>query len=234
MKKILSVFVSIAFMGLSHQSVQATVVAHFVTDPKSYEHLLRQADTLDKMSEHSLHMRDKMYQLSNGIGNTLGAIKDLIGMGLLVAGKCGDPFKDLANQFLGLGKFGGIDFNFCDLVKNRAAFDSLLFIPYNQTTRPEHQQVQALDRQRQQMIRESVNNTLSVTSMQKQEVIERREIINERMKVAMEHDDLKNGMRNSLILLSIIAQELTNIRILLIQQNEVQASTAATQVRDVF
>lgn len=224
MKKILIIVMSLV-VGISKGQA-----AQVVTDPTTYQHLLTHADFLGKMTNHSLQMRDKMYQLNNGIGNTLAAIKDLAGMGLLVAGKCGDPFKDLANQFLGLGKFGGINFDFCDLVKNRAAFDSLLFIPYSQTQVPTPQQAEIFRQQRQQMIRESVTNTLSVTSLQKQEVMERREIINKRMEEAVASKDLREDMRHNSLLLSIIAQELTNIRILLIQQSEVQASTAAEQV----
>lgn len=226
MRKILTIVLSLA-VGISNGQA-----AQVVTDPTTYQHLISHAEFLSKMTTQSLHMRDKMYQLNNGIGASLGAItslQELVRMGLLIAGKCKDPFADLAGYFLGLGKFKA-NFDFCSLVESRTAFDSLLFLPYSQTQAPTPQQAETFRQQRQQMIRESVSSTLSVTSMQKKEVMERRGIINERMREAMASKNLREDIRHSNILLSIIAQELTNIRILLIQQSEVQASTATEQV----
>lgn len=221
-----------SLMGVAN--INLGQAAQVVTDPTAYEHLVSHAGWLEKVGNQTLRMQEKIHSVNEGIGTSLGIITsytELARMGLLIAGRCEDPFSGLESFFLGLKKFNMGEFDFCSLAASRATYDALLFIPHGQREAPTDRQMETLSRERQQMIRESVSSTLSVTSLQKKEVMERRGVINERMRESMSSKSLREDMRHNNILLSVIAQELTNIRILLIQQSEVQAATAAEQVR---
>lgn len=223
------------FMSVSAFPLHSSLAMQTVVDPQNLVNTGKMVTTLGAMTRTTNQINSHMFSMNNAIGTVLGPlgnIDELITLGLSFAGGCGDPFRSLKDFFLGLGKGISPSFNFCDLVGGQTAYTQLLFVPFDQWgSNLGPAQINGLERTRQQMIQQSSANALAISALQKKEVSQRREQISKVMAKAMQTTSFREDMRYANQMLAIIAQELTNIRLLQIHQTEVQASLAAEHVR---
>lgn len=190
--------------------------------------------TLGNMTKTTGQINRRMESMNEAIGSVMGPLgnrMELINLGLMIAGKCGDPFASLKSFFLGLGKGIAFDFDFCNLVGAQKSYSNLLFVPFDQWGNgidPTRQQ--ELERNRLQMIQQSSANALAVAAFERNEIEEKRKQIRGVFQKAMETKSFREDMRYANQLLTIIAQELVSLRLIQVHQTEVQATLAAEQV----
>lgn len=190
---------------------------------------------LTKMTSTTGQINSQMMKMNMAVGSAIGPLQGgLEGacmMALQLAGGCIDnPLNNLKNLFLGLGKISP-SFNFCDLLGAQQQYTQLLFIPFDQWNQPltleRRDQIMGT---RHQMMQQSSANTLAVVGQQRQELEGRQQKIKEKVGKGMNCTDMVSGMRSIVEVLGLIANDIVYMRLIQLQQAEMQATVTATHV----
>lgn len=204
--------------------------ASIVHDPTTAANVMAGVTTMSNLLKITNQVQGRLNDLNNSIGTAVGSVSNPLQVALQLFGRCGDPFAGLKSSFLGLGKISP-NFDFCNLIEGQKAYTDLLFIPFEQIGGTlTHQKHRELLQARQQVLQQSSVNTLALAAQQKQGIQEMRQKVVDLSQKAISSSTLREDMRIGNQLLAIIAHELVNMRALMVNQAEVQASLAANQV----
>lgn len=229
MRKLFILFIlAILLIGSEAQSAQ------IVHDPTTAANVMSSVNTMTNMLNVTNQVQSRLFDLNNSIGTSLGALSNPLLTALQLFGRCGDPFAGLKSSFLGLSKLSP-NFDFCNLIEGQKAYTNLLFIPLDIVGQEiTHQRQKEILQARQQAIQQSAVNTLAMAAQQKQGINEMRQRAVALSQRAQTSPNMREDLRTNNQLLSLIANELINLRALMVHQAEIQASLAANQMPLAF
>ncbi len=209
----------------------ASTIVH---DPTTAANVMSAVTTMSNLLQVTNQVQNRLRDLNSSLGTMMGSVSQPLQAALQLFGRCGDPFAGLKSSFLGLGKIKPT-FDFCNLIEGQKAFTELLFIPFAEIGEGlSHQKHRELLQARQQILQQASVNTLALAAQQKQSLQEMRKKVIDLSQKSLASTTLREDMRHANQLLAMIAHELINLRALMVNQADVQASLAANQVPLTF
>lgn len=209
-------------------TLQAATV---VTDPGATAQLMTSVTQMGNLLNTTSQVNSRMSDLNSALGTNL--TNPLMTM-LSIFGRCSDPYGDIKNSFLGFGKIKP-SFDFCSILGTQKAYADLLFLPIATVTESvTFERQKEIQQNRQNFIQQSSTSTMAVAAQQKEGIKDAQSRITSLSKRAEASTNLREDMKTNNQLLATVASELLNLRIMLVNQAEVQASMAANQMPVVF
>jgi len=205
--------------------------AQIVHDPTTAANVMSGVTQIGNLLSVTNQVNSRMGDLTSCLGSNLSS--PLMTM-LSIFGRCSDPFGDIKKSFLGFGRIEP-SFDFCSMISAQRAYTDLLFLPVAAMAEAiTFQKQQEILQTRQQFIQQSTVNTMALAAQQKDGIKDAQSRITALSKRAEASSNLREDMKTNNQLLAAIASELLNLRIMLVNQAEVQASLAANQVPLAF
>ena len=234
MKNPLWLFGICLFGGICINFNPGLQAAQIVHDPTTAANVMSSVNAMTSMLNVTNQVQSRLFDLNSSVGTSLEAISNPVLTALQLFGRCGDPFSGLKSSFLGMSKLNP-SFDFCNLIEGKKAYTNLLFIPFDLIGQElTHQRHNEILQARQQVIQEASVNTLAMAAQQKQGINEMRKRIVSLSQRAEKSPNMREDLRTNNQLLSVIANELVNLRALMVHQAEIQASLAANQIPVAF
>lgn len=232
MKQLHLISVTLAFVcilgSLNSSTIQAAQIVH---DPTTAANVMSGVTQMGNLLRVTNQVNSRMGDLTSCLGSNLSS--PLMTM-LSIFGRCSDPFGDIKKSFLGFGRIEP-SFDFCSMISAQRAYNDLLFLPVAAMAEAiTFQKQQEILQTRQQFIQQSTVNTMAMAAQQKDGIKDAQSRITALSKRAEDSSNLREDMKTNNQLLAAIASELLNLRIMLVNQAEVQASLAANQVPLAF
>lgn len=227
--KIIVVWISVfLFSCLDASKAQAAQIVH---DPTTAANVMSGVTQMGNLLRVTNQVNSRMGDLTSCLGSNLSS--PLMTM-LSIFGRCSDPFGDIKKSFLGFGRIEP-SFDFCSIISAQRTYNDLLFLPVAAMAEAiTFQKQQEILQTRQQFIQQSTVNTMAMAAQQKDGIKDAQSRITALSKRAEDSSNLREDMKTNNQLLAAIASELLNLRIMLVNQAEVQASLAANQVPLAF
>ena len=205
--------------------------AQIVHDPTTAANVMSGVTQMGNLLSVTNQVNSRMGDLTSCVGSNLTS--PLMTM-LSMFGRCSDPFGDIKKSFLGFGKIEP-SFDFCSLLSAQRAYTDLLFLPIAAMGEAiTFEKQQEILQTRQHFIQEATVNTMAMAAQQKEGIKDAQSRITSLSKRAEASSNLREDMKTSNQLLAAIASEILNLRIMLVNQAEIQASLAANQVPLAF
>ena len=209
-------------------TLQAATV---VTDPGATAQLMTSVTQMGNLLNTTSQVNSRMSDLNSALGTNL--TNPLVTM-LSIFGHCRDPYGDIKNSFLGFGKIKP-SFDFCSILGTQKAYTDLLFLPVAAMTESvTFEKQREIQQNRQTFIQQSSTATMAMAAQQKDGIKDAQSRITDLSQRAKDSTNLREDMKTNNQLLAAVASELLNLRIMLVNQSEVQASMAANQMPVVF
>jgi len=203
--------------------------AQIVHDPTTAANVMSGVTQMGNLLSVTNQVNSRMGDLTSCLGSNLSS--PLMTM-LSIFGRCSDPFGDIKKSFLGFGRIEP-SFDFCSILSAQRAYTELLFLPVAAEAITFQKQQEILQT-RQQFIQQSTVNTMAMAAQQKEGIKDAQSRITSLSKRAEASLNLREDMKTNNQLLAAIASEILNLRIMLVNQAEIQASLAANQVPLAF
>ena len=206
-------------------SLQATQVVY---DPTTSANVMQSVTQLGTLVNVTNSVNSRMQDMNSCLGTNL--TNPLMSL-LSVFGKCSDPFGDMKNSLLGFSKIRP-NLDFCSLVSAAGAYSALLFpiTPHEFSFEKQQEVLQA----RQNLVKEAAVNTLALAGQQRKDASDAQKRIEALKKKAASSTNLRQDQMITNELLAVIASEILNLRLMMVNQSEIQASLAANQVPLAF
>lgn len=209
-------------------SIQAAQIVH---DPTTAANVMSGVTQMGNLLSVTNQMSSRITDLNSCIGTNL---TNPVMTTLSIFGRCSDPYGDMKSSFLGFGKIKP-NFNFCSLLSAQKAYTELLFLPAVALTEIiTFEKQREIQQNRQTFIQQSATATMAMAAQQKEGLKDAQKQIQTLSKRGKDSTTLREDMKTNNQLLSVIASELLNLRIMLVNQAEIQASVAANQVPIAF
>ena len=216
---------------LGFLNFSTTQAAQIVHDPTTAANVMSGVTQMGNLLSVTNQVNSRMGDLTSCLGSNLSS--PLMTM-LSIFGRCSDPFGDIKKRFLGFGRIEP-SFDFCSILSAQRAYTDLLFLPVAAMGEAiTFQKQQEILQTRQQFIQQSTVNTMAMAAQQKDGIKDAQSRITSLSKRAEASANLREDMKTNNQLLAAIASELLNLRIMLVNQAEIQASLAANQVPLAF
>ncbi len=209
-------------------SLQAAQIVH---DPTTAANVMSGVTQMGNLLSVSNQMSSRISDLNSCLGTNLAS--PLMTM-LSIFGRCSDPYGDMKNSVLGFGKIKP-SFDFCSIISAQKAYTDLLFLPaatMGEVITFERQR--EIQQNRQDFIQKSATATMAMAAQQKDGIKDAQSRIHKLSQRAEASTNLREDMKTNNQLLALVASELLNLRIMLVNQAEIQASVAANQVPITF
>ena len=207
-------------------SLQATQVVY---DPTTSANVMQSVTQLGTLVNVTNSVNSRMQDMNSCLGTNL--TNPLMSL-LSVFGKCSDPFGDMKNSLLGFSKIRP-NLDFCNLVSAAGAYSALLFPPVTPQEFSFEKQQEVLQT-RQNLVKEAAVNILALAGQQRKDAGDAQKRIEALKRKAVSSTNLRQDQMITNELLVVIASEILNLRLMMVNQSEIQASLAANQVPLAF